>query len=519
MKQVSLLIFVLFFVFISCSEKENKQSLQFPKDAKAGKVYHLKTSKDEESGRIITTGLLAVFENHETKKGKIIGLPIKIYKSTSENPMKPVFYFEGGPGQSNLHFSPHNDLLAQRDVVLVGYRGVDGSSKIDCPEFLKGTENYHLFSKESIKEMQNNTKACLDKWKNEGIDINCYTMTDVIDDMETARKALKYDRVNLLSVSYGTRLAQIYALRYPESVFRSVMVSVNPPGHFVWSPETIDNQIEYYSKLWGNDAAYSKKTTDLAGTMKSVMHNMPKKWLFFNIDPDKARFATFMGLYHTSSAGAVFDAFIAAENGDPSGLALVSLMTDWQLNNMGIVWGDMLAKSFVDYDASVDYSKTMKINSSIMGSPGSQLFAIHEVWPVKTKDTLYSKVQETNVECLLLSGNIDFSTPAEFARDELLPYLKKGKQHILSEYGHVGDIMYRDYNAFSKAITSYYATGNADMSLFKYEKVNFEPNMSFPQIAKIAIGAVVFILLLIVGAVLLIRRRRKKRKSKKMSDN
>ncbi|NJO91566.1 MAG: hypothetical protein HC831_23335 [Chloroflexia bacterium] len=239
----------------------------------------------------------------------------------------------------------------------------------------------------------------------------------------------------------------------------------------------------------------------------------------FNIDPDKVRFASFMGLYHTGSAGSVFDAFIAAENGDLSGLALVSLMTNWQLNNMNVVWGDMLAKSFVDYDSSVDYYETMKLNSGIIGSPGSQLFAIHEVWPVKTKDTVYNKVRETDVECLLLSGSIDFSTPAEFARNELLPYLKNGKQYILSEYGHVGDVMYKNYNAFNQAITDYYATGEADMSLYKKEKVNFEPNMSFPQIAKIAIGAVVFVILLILGFVLLIRRRRKRRRSKRMSDN
>ena len=85
------------------------------------------------------------------------------------------------------------------------------------------------------------------------------------------------------------------------------------------------------------------------------MNSMPEKWLFFKIDPDKVRFATFMGLYHTGSAGAVFDAFIAADNGDASGLALVSLMTRFQLKNMDLAWGDLIAKSYVDYDPAVDY--------------------------------------------------------------------------------------------------------------------------------------------------------------------
>ncbi|NJO91565.1 MAG: alpha/beta fold hydrolase [Chloroflexia bacterium] len=201
-------------------------------------------------------------------------------KSTSENPLEPVFYLEGGPGMTNQGFWPADKLLEQHDVVLIGYRGVDGTAKLSCPEFMKGTSDSSLFSKASIKVMQNNIKKALERWKQEGLDINCYTMTDVIDDLEIARMALGYSEIDLLSVSYGTRLAQIYSWRYPKSIKRSILVSVNPPGHFVWLPKTIDNQIKYYSRLWENDSVYGKKTKDLAGTIKHVIHNMPEKWLF-----------------------------------------------------------------------------------------------------------------------------------------------------------------------------------------------------------------------------------------------
>jgi len=515
MKNLQLLFLSIIIILFSCGKDEIKE-ITLPTNAKAGNIYNLETTTHEESGRTIVNGILVVKENHSKSDSRLIALPVKIYKTSNKEALEPVFYLTGGPGHSNLGYWPSDELLAERDIVLVGYRGVDGSSRIDCPEFMKGTEKHHLFSKESIKAMQNNVTSCLDKWENNGLDINCYTMTDVIDDMETARKTLNYTKVNLLSASYGTRLAQIFALRYPESIYRSIMVSVNPPGHFVWQPKTIDNQIEHYSKLWAKDSVYSKKTDDLAKMMKRVTHNMPKKWLFVDIDPDNVRFAAFMGLYHTNGAGSVFDAFIAADKGDPSGLALVSLMTDWQLKNMDVVWGDMLAKSFTDYNTSIDYYDKMKLNSNIIGSPGSQLFAVHEVWPVITKDTLFNQVQTSETETLLLSGNIDFSTPAEFARDELLPHLKNSKQYILSEYGHTGDIMYKNRKAFTTAITSYYSTGEADMSLYKEERVDFEPAMSFPKIAKLAIGAIVFLILLITGTILLIRRFIKRRKRKKL---
>jgi len=516
MRKSILLTSTVLLAICSCSDKEFDYDI-IPENAQAGKVYNLTTSQDEDSGREIVHATLVVAENREIPDSRLLALPIKIYKSSNPDPGEPVFWFTGGPGSSNLHYWPSDELLAQRDMVLVGYRGMDGSTALNCPEFLDGTFKYNMFSKEAISVMRNNICDCQDNWNQSGIDLSCFTMTDVIDDMEAARQALKYEKINLLSVSYGTRLAQIFAYRYPESVNRSIMVSVNPPGHFVWDPETIDRQFQYYSKLWADDPVYSKKTNDLSGCIRRVINNMPKKWLFINIDPDKVRFATFMGLHNTSGAGSVFDTYIAADNGDASGLALVSLMTKWQLKKMDKGWGDFVGKAFVDFDPSVDYYEEMKLNSYIIGSPGAQFMAVAKAWQVNTKDTLYAKPRNSDVESLLLSGNIDFSTPAEFARDELMPYLKNGKQYILSEYGHGGDIINRNYDAYVKAITSYYSKGEADMSGYKTQEVDFTPRMSYPQLAKIALGCVAGAILLVIGIVYLVRYIIRRRKRKKLA--
>ena len=42
-----------------------------------------------------------------------------------------------------------------------------------------------------------------------------------------------YKRIDLFSESAGTRTAMIYAWRHPKSVHRSIMLAVNPPGHFL----------------------------------------------------------------------------------------------------------------------------------------------------------------------------------------------------------------------------------------------------------------------------------------------
>ena len=72
-----------------------------------------------------------------------------------------------------------------------------------------------MFSSEQMKKSLENIKQCAQDLTNQGIDLEGYTMLEVIDDMEAARKLLGYNKIHLLSQSYGTRLAQIYAHRYP----------------------------------------------------------------------------------------------------------------------------------------------------------------------------------------------------------------------------------------------------------------------------------------------------------------
>ena len=88
-----------------------------------------------------------------------------------------------------------------------------------------------------------------------------------VDDLEAARVALGYDRIDLLSESAGTRTAMIYAWRYPQSIHRSVMIGVNPPGNFLWNPAVTDQQIHRYAALCAGDPSCSGRTGDLAATL------------------------------------------------------------------------------------------------------------------------------------------------------------------------------------------------------------------------------------------------------------
>jgi hypothetical protein len=257
--------------------------------------------------------------------------------------------------------------------------------------------------------------------------------------------------------------------------------------------------------------------------MRTVIDNMPRRWLFLPIDKGKVKLITFALLYHRNTAAQVFDTYIAAAKGDPSGLALMSAAYDMMFPSM-ITWGDLAAKAIsADFDRTRDYASEMDPPQSILGSPFSKLLWSLVDWPTASIPEEYRHVQQSSVETLLLSGSIDFSTPAGYATFELLPKLSNGKQVILSEMGHTNDLWNVQRPATIRLITSYYDTGKADDSLFTYAPMDFQVSWGFPKLAKIAIAGMVLITIgLVVLIWIIIRRIRrflKKRVIRQVQEN
>ncbi len=429
-------------------------------------------------------GTLRVPENREDPNARLIRLPVTRIRAIGPSPAEPIFHLGGGPGLSNLNFRPPLALLEHHDVVLVGYRGVDGSPVLDCPEVsraMKGVDG-DLFSPASRAALAQAIQNGARRLQEQGIDLSGYNIPEVIADLEAARQALGYGRIHLLSQSYGTRVALLYAQQHPERIHRSVMIGVNPPGRFVWEPGKIDAQLAQYGRLWAASPASGGR--DLVEMMRRVNQAMPRRWLFLPIDPGKVKAASFALLFHRGTAAMVFDAYRSAARGDPSGLALLSLVYDFALPGM-FNWGDFMAKGFsADYDAGRDYTD-LAAPETIMGSPLAQLFwPSARFWPAPVLPDEFRRAKPSEVETLLISGSLDFSTPAEYAKEELLPYLSRGSQVILAEMGHTGDLWGGQPQATEHLIAHFFDTGEVDASRFTYAPMDFEPKIHLATLAK-----------------------------------
>lgn len=80
-------------------------------------------------------------------------------------------------------------------------------------------------------------------------------------------------------------------------------------------------------------------------------------------------------------------------------------------------------------------------------------------------------------------GNLDFSSPPDYARYELMPYLKKGKIVVLSEMGHM-DVAKLQRGAFEHLVERFYFDGVVDTSKYTYNRIDFTPEETYQDYAK-----------------------------------
>lgn len=173
-------------------------------------------------------GTLSVPENPDDPDGRQVGLAVAVVPAISRQAKPdPLLLLAGGPGQGAREaFVPLIGALAgirrDRDLVLVDQRGTGLSNRMACdiPEEAFSDQDV---SPERFRSMAEDCLAGLPG------DAHYYTTSVAVRDLDAVRAALGYERVNLYGGSYGTRVAQHYARRYPDRTRSVVLDSVVHP--------------------------------------------------------------------------------------------------------------------------------------------------------------------------------------------------------------------------------------------------------------------------------------------------
>ena len=138
----------------------------------------------------------------------------------------PFVPIAGGPGQASSEFyaayqGAFEKVRRNRDIVLLDQRGTGQSAVMNCEaddDIIEGR-----FSREQTLAV---TQECLEQLPH---DPRFFTTSVAVGDLEALREALGYAQFNLYGISYGSRVAQHFVRRYPESTRTVILDGVVPP--------------------------------------------------------------------------------------------------------------------------------------------------------------------------------------------------------------------------------------------------------------------------------------------------
>ena len=476
--------------------------LSVPSGAHAGQLTLKSCSYDTERGSYpADCGTLVVPENRAKADSRLIALPVTRIRARSAHPGTAIFRLEGGPGITNMQFSKASRFADDHDVVLVGYRGVDGSSRLDCPEVESALKRSADFlGAKSTHSYTEAFRSCAHRLQADGVDLGGYTLPQRVDDLEAARRALGYHRIDLVSESVGTRTAMIYSWRHPKSIQRSVMIGVNPPGHFVYDPKVTDAQIRHYSDLCAKDASL-QQADGRSGRIDGAHRRGHPGPLDVPADQAGERAARVLLRFDGNDVRRGAD-LVADDD------RLVALGRKGRRERVLVHvpdGGHRLPRVVrVGRAGRHGHPGCSGRRGLLLGrrrprldprQPGTDFIwakgGLAGAWPRNPGDSRYSRVRTSNVETLLIGGTLDFATPLDGATKELLPHLPNGRQVVLPGFGHATDFWTYQPKASSHLVNTFLDSGRVDDSLYTPRTMDFEPGMTQTAIAKIVAGAMV----------------------------
>jgi pimeloyl-ACP methyl ester carboxylesterase len=158
------------------------------------------------------------------RRGRRIDLNVVVLPARDSAPAPdPVVVLAGGPGQGAAQLAAALDpelmtLRRKRDVVLVDQRGTGRSNPLHCVDGFAALAGGPTAAAACAADLAPRA------------DVRQYTTSVAVDDLDEVVTALGYARINLLGVSYGTRVAEHYLRRHPRRVRTVTLRAVVPPG-------------------------------------------------------------------------------------------------------------------------------------------------------------------------------------------------------------------------------------------------------------------------------------------------
>jgi len=395
-------------------------------------------------------GSLTRPENPDDPSSPGIELHVAVVPALDLDPEPDPFVpLAGGPGQGAIQFysayrAAFEPVRRERDILLIDQRGTGNSARMNC-----AVDRDMVESDYSIAETLQAARDCLDALPH---DPKYFTTSVAVTDLEAVRQALGYDKLNLYGSSYGTRVAQHFARRYPAATRTIILDGVVPPQIPLGSEIATEAQraIDTIFSRCAADAACNGRFPDIDRAFLSLTEMLdvgpvaveladPVTGRRETIDFGRAELAAAVRLlaYRPRTIALLPLLVHEAVTGNLVPLAAQLRLTVSSLEDslaLGMHNTVMCTEDipFIDH-AALDYDA---LKSTYIGAFQLEaLDAICSVWPSGPLDRGFREPLATDLPVLLLSGDADPITPPRYA--ELAAVDLQRARHLIGErQGH-----------------------------------------------------------------------------------
>lgn len=425
---------------------------------------------------------MQVLEDPQNKSSKVIDIPVIRIRSKVEEPGAPVFILNDGPGLSNFTQSMPTWLVENQDVVIIGYRGVDGSVSLHLPELNNISLNSKFLSETNIELAGKTLKKGLEKLSDSlELDLKQYNTLNMAYDIESARQAFQYNSINIYAVGYGARIAQAYAGMAPNTIFRMMLERPKAKGVLALAPKYIDDILRFYD----SEAEPLNSGRGFVNNIIEALDKLPSEHNGHVFDKDRIVYSAFISMKANNGAALVNEAFASSLKGDYEGLKYLDEM--YSVFYPAFNLGDYAVKCMTsDFDSGKDYVNEFSYGkSSAFGSPLSKfIFGAIQKSDMQLEILPDTTLYPGNVygQCLIINVNLDLESPMEPV-----------EFGMKDDFAGVSSLLFSDYNAktlhtfnidkYSELISNFLVSGVHEYFVPEYAAINLVPEKTLKQLS------------------------------------
>ena len=223
---------------------------------------------------IARCGVIRVPEERGRPGGRQIALNVVVLPATGPKRLPALFDLDGGPGlpaTKNLSFylSDGASYRRERDIVLFDQRGTGRSNPLYCPDLASPDRQYEpLYPVERVADCRNSLS--------QRAELQHYGTDAAAQDLDSVRRALGHERIDIVALSYGTLLGLRYDQLFPGKVRAMVLFGTVTPearvpsGHAPAGQQALENLIS----ACGADPSCASRFPSIRGDLDRALDRL-----------------------------------------------------------------------------------------------------------------------------------------------------------------------------------------------------------------------------------------------------